>query len=145
MTLQCDMAPWACDTARTSAFKPIRMQYYGHVIKTNNLASCPPELPSCRPLNVLNVCKGIINTRPTSKGELGGLSTLVSGSVSALCGTTGPALLALITHLVFHSRLVLYMFSWWIIECHILSFYYYNVLVVSMYPLQSWLGVDPPV
>ena len=65
------------------AFQPIRTQESGHVIKANNIL-CILTYFSTR-----NLCKAIIK-RPTSKGVLCLVSTLISGWISAFRRPYGP-------------------------------------------------------
>ena len=71
-----------CDTA----FQPIRTQESGHMIKANKVdQSCVFDI-----FSTSNLCKDIINIRPTWKGALCLVSTLVSGWVSAFGQPYGP-------------------------------------------------------
>ena len=67
-----------------TAFQPIRTQESSHVIKANNIL-CILTYFSTR-----NLCKNIINIRPTSKGALCLVSTLISDWVSAFRRPYGP-------------------------------------------------------
>ena len=75
ITLQCNMA-----------FQPIRTQESGHVIK----AGYQGILCILTYLSTRNLCKDIMNIRPTSKGTLCPVPTLVSGWVSAFGQHYGP-------------------------------------------------------